>query len=195
MTPPTLQYFRPSSVLDIVFNFHRTPVATSLNMMLLRRYAHMAVCTMFWLSRPLHIVSWLGMITGTPNGIMGEEAWAATARAKFRLLIASIIFGAALTFSPRFPDIWLSLWGIAKLVSYVPLYVDSHPFYLRSLRTVNIAFPLVYGLLVLALRIKLHVSVKSLIPMPRSANPRRRITAVWQTNHRHEKSWTGNNRS
>lgn len=181
MTPPTLLYFRPSPVLDIVFNFHRTPVATSLNMMLLHRYAHMAVCTMFWLSLPLHIVSWLGMITDTPNGIMGEGAWAVRVQEKFRTLIAGIIFVAALTFSPRFPDIWLSLWGIAKLA----WYVDSHPFYLSS-EAVNMVFPLVYGLLVLALRIKLHVSVKSLIPMPRSANLRRRITASWQTSHRHE---------
>jgi len=121
------------------------------------------------------------MITDTPNGIMGEGAWAAKAQEKFRTLIAAIIFGAAWTFSPRFPDIWLSLWGIAKLV----FYVDSNPLY-RSSDSVNMVVPCVCGLLVLALRVKLHVWVKSLIPMPRSANLRRRLAAFWQTSHRHE---------
>jgi hypothetical protein len=135
-------------------------VATRLTIVLLRRYAHVAACTIFWVSHPLRIVSWLGMITDTPNGIMEEGVWASIAEVKFRFLIASTIFGAVVTFSPRFPDIWLSLWGIALIVMAADKTEND---LLRNSKAVHAIWPLVYGLLILALRIKLHVSVKTLV--------------------------------
>jgi hypothetical protein len=122
-------------------------------------YMNALCCTGFWLAFLISVIGNIGYTDGEVDGINANNV-PATQRLQTPALIGWLWLAVMFTFSPRFPDVWVTVWALLLRVpvlfsEYSPASPSSPAVWSSNVSALSIALA---GFVVIAIRFKLIIT-------------------------------------